>query len=213
VSYPKAIIDCILAVKRVAAKGSTNNKRVTKFNTDKRAEQAALRAKMEASGPANSSGDTDFSQRGKSKAMTAATASVAGVQDAQAEADMTAAKEWLEALSGIAFPPSGDLWEATKDGNLLCVAVNRIRPNAIGKINKPGAPFKEMENLTNFVSACKTLGVRESDTFRPPDLYEKRVSYPKAIINCIHALSKAAKKAKGFDGPYLAVEKISARSY
>ena len=34
--------------------------------------------------------------------------------------------------------------------------------------------------LVSLVLRCK---VRESDTFRPPDLYEKRVSYPKVTPN------------------------------
>lgn len=208
VSYPKAIIDCILAVKRVAAKGSTKSKRVVQQSaSEKRAEQAALRAQMQATG---GSGDTNFANRDKSAALTAATASVAGAAAEQNVADMRAAKEWIETVTGTPFPPSGDLWEATKNGVLLCTLVNTIRAGAVDKINKPGAPFKEMENLTHFISACKSLGVRESDTFRPPDLYEKRVSYPKAIVNCIHALSKASKKCKPFAGPYLVVDKISA---
>jgi hypothetical protein len=218
VSYPKAIIDCILAVKRVSAKGSTKGKTIGKSWNDSdtanmRRQQAELRAKMDASPEGGSSGDTDFKNRGRSKALDEATAAVSGVADAQAEADIRAAKEWLEALTGTSYPPSGDLWEATKDGRMLCDAINKIRPGAIPKINRPGMPFKEMENITHFVGACKTLGVRESDTFRPPDLYEKRVSYPKAIINCIHALSKASKKVKGFSGPYLVTEKVTAINY
>lgn len=209
VSYPKAIIDCLLAVKRVAAKGSTKHKAVSqKSHQEKRAEQTALRAKYQSEGGASS--DTNFADRDKSKALTAATASVAGVSAEQDVADLRAAKEWIETVTGTPFPPSGDLWEATKNGVLLCKLVNTIRAGAVAKVNKPGAPFKEMENLSHFISACKSLGVRESDTFRPPDLYEKRVSYPKAIINCIHALSKVSKKAKPFAGPYLTVEKIFA---
>jgi len=123
-----------------------------------------------------------------SKAMAAATAAVSEVQDAQTEADFVAAREWLEAVSGTPWT-SNDLWENTKDGVMLCKVVNTIRAGGVAKVNRPGAPFKEMENLTNFISACK------------------------AIINCIHALSKASKRAKGFGGPYLEVEKVQARSY
>jgi hypothetical protein len=209
VSYPKAIIDCIMAVKRVSQKGSSKSS----FSADK----MGWKQKPVGGGDVRDeskvvSGVADKKSRGMSKAMAEATAAVAEVGDAQGQADFVAAKEWLEGVSGTAWP-SDDLWEATKDGRLLCEVINKIRPGAIRKINSRGMPFKEMENLTFFVSACKTLGCRESDTFRPPDLYEKRVSYPKAIINCIHALARAAKKIKTFKGPYLEVEKVSAITF
>ena len=44
------------------------------------------------------------------------------------------------------------------------------------------------------------------NTFRSPDLYEKRVSYPRAIVNNIHALARIAKDLKGYSGPTLEVE-------
>jgi len=213
VSYPKKILDCILAVQRVAEKGSTKDKFSASgagwgnTTNDMIAEQKKLRAEMEAKGGSGDS-SSDAKSRGTSKALQEATAGVSEVADAQDEADMNAARAWLEAVSGIMFPPSGDLWEATKDGTLLCTVMNIIKPGAISKVNKPGTPFKEMENLSSFTAECKKLGVRDSDVFRPPDLWEKRVSYPKAIINCIHSLAKVCKKVKTFSGPYLQVEKI-----
>jgi len=207
VSYPKAIVDCILAVKRVAAKGA-----VKEFSAKSKWGEGPVGGGDHRKEGMVVSGDTDKKSRGMSKAMAEATAAVADMNEAQEAADFQAAKDWLEAVSGV--PWSGDdLWENTKDGILLCNVVNKIRPGGVAKINRAGAPFKEMENLTNFIAACKALGVRESDTFRPPDLYEKRVSYPKAIINCIHALGKASKKAKTFSGPYLEVEKVQDRKY
>jgi len=207
VSYPKAIIDCILAVKRVAEKGSTVHTS-PKWNNDvesMKAEQAALRRKLQTGGA--STGDTDAKSRDQNKALSEATRSVASVKTSQEQANMDAARIWIEEVTGRSWP-SNDLWEATKDGVLLCELVNIIKPEAVVKVNRPGKPFQEMENLTYFIGACKVLGVRDSDTFRPPDLFEKRVSYPKAIIDCIHALSKVSRKCRSFNGPYLTVQKV-----
>ena len=34
--------------------------------------------------------------------------------------------------------------------------------------------FKQMENTTNFIRACRTLGVQEKDVFSTVDLYEAK---------------------------------------
>jgi len=207
VSYPKAILDCIFAIQRVSSKGSTKEFSATRDMGWSAGAQGGGDVRIEGKVHSGVSSE-DKASRGTNRAMQAATASVAHVADAQSEADFVAARAWLEGVSGQAWP-SDDLWENTKDGVLLCQVVNKIRAGGVPRINRPGAPFKEMENLTNFIAACKALGCRESDTFRPPDLYEKRVSYPKAIINCIHALAKVCKKIKDFNGPYLEVQKVS----
>ena len=48
--------------------------------------------------------------------------------------------------------------------------------------------------------------------FRPSDLYEKRVSYPKAIVNCIHALARHAKTIASFKGPEIQVIHVKGKS-
>jgi hypothetical protein len=73
-------------------------------------------------------------------------------------------------------------------------------------------PFKCMENIGFFTQACLDIGVKPNNIFRAPDLYEKRVSYPKAIVNCIMALAKETESIKGFRGPTLKVEKAATKS-
>jgi len=36
-------------------------------------------------------------------------------------------------------------------------------------------PFKQMENISNFLKACRALGVAEHDLFETVDLYEAKV--------------------------------------
>lgn len=59
---------------------------------------------------------------------------------------------------------------------------------------------------TLYVEGCEKLGMRASNTFRPPDLYEKRVSYPRAIVNNIHALARISKDLADYKGPELHVQ-------
>lgn len=36
-------------------------------------------------------------------------------------------------------------------------------------------PFKQMENISNFLKACRVLGVAEHDLFETVDLFEQKV--------------------------------------
>jgi len=117
---------------------------------------------------------------------------VGDVKNAQEAADAQAAQAWCEAVTGQPFV-NGDLWETTKSGVYLCNLINIIQPDTVvGKIKESKMPFSQMEMIGEYIKGCDKIKVR--DVFRPPDLYEKRVSYPRAIINNIHALAKVAKK-------------------
>merc|ERR1712039_718933 len=65
-------------------------------------------------------------------------------------------------------------------------------------------PFKEMENVTAFIQACRRLGVMEKDVFSTVDLYEEKS--PRSVVNCIHSLGGAVRRtAREFRGPYIGV--------
>ena len=125
-------------------------------------------------------------------ALQSATASMEGEKVAKAEADFSDAVSFVEHVTGVPYP--GDLHVYLKDGTVLCKLINEIEPGTISKVNKPGMPFKEMENITFYVEAAKKLGCRND--FRPPDLYEKRVSYPKAIVLNLLNLERVTKKKR-----------------
>ena len=96
--------------------------------------------------------------------MSAATASVAGQKAAEKKQAFEQAVAYVERMTQVPYP--GDLWEWLKDGTVLCELVNRIKPGIIRKVNSPGMPFREMENLDKYTAACRELGVKPNNTFR-----------------------------------------------
>lgn len=91
-----------------------------------------------------------------------------------------------------------------RDGQVLCKAANAIQPGIVKNINLSKMPFKQMENITNFIKACRQLGVLEKDLFSTVDLYESKNL--KAVVRCIHNLGNAVRGSKpDFPGPHLGI--------
>jgi len=107
---------------------------------------------------------------------------------------------YLEELSGEKCDQPLLKW--LKDGKILCKAMNSVKPGAIPKVNDSTMPFKQMENISNFLQACrKELGMKESDLFTTPDVFDER-----SVVNTINGIicfSRAATKG-GFSGPSIA---------
>lgn len=110
------------------------------------------------------------------------------------------AQEWIESVLEEKFLAS--FGDSLKDGILLCNLMNKIRPGLIPRIQTSPMPFKQMENITAFLRACRAVGVAEFDLFETVDLFElKKVPL---VVNCIHALGRAVQKnVPEFDGPSL----------
>ena len=244
VSYPKAIIQNILALQRATKKKSP--KKAMAYQQAKPAaapKPASPKAAPAESGAVISVSTTSFKNESPAASRTTAhapAAQPAGVSSADSETerrraqgqanvsgqpdwvkdaknqqeknDFVAAKEWMEAVTGEPFV-NEDLWETTKSGVYLCKLINKVKPGTVKKYSKmsPKLPFKCMENITFYIEGCEKLGMRASNTFRPPDLYEKRVSYPRAIVNNIHALARLAKDMSDYKGPQLQVELSSGK--
>jgi hypothetical protein len=140
---------------------------------------------------------------------------VGDVRNAQEKADAETAQEWMEAVTGVPFT-DGDLWATCKSGKYLCNLLDKVKPGIVrmSRINRSNInmPFKCMENIGYFTEGCLELGVRPNNIFRPADLYEKRVSYPKAIVNCIHALARHAKDIPSFKGPEIRIVHVKGKS-
>ena len=116
------------------------------------------------------------------------------------EKDVTA---WVEVLSGI---PRSDLafHEWLKDGTVLCSLANAIQPGIVEKVHPSSAPmFKQMENVTSFIRACRSLGVLEKDVFNTVDLYEAKNLA--SVQACLYNLGSASRSVPDFYGPYLGV--------
>ncbi|KAI9922235.1 hypothetical protein PsorP6_000958 [Peronosclerospora sorghi] len=122
------------------------------------------------------------------------------------------AQEWLEAVLGEKFTTS--FGDSLKDGVKLCMAMNKIKPGLITSIERSTMPFKQMENISNFVRACRNIGVAEFDLFETVDLYNQKNLAQ--VVQCIHALGRAIQKTMPeYDGPSLGVKesKVNVRKF
>ena len=113
------------------------------------------------------------------------------------------AQAWIEAVLGEKFLAS--FADSLKDGVMLCTLMNKIKPGFIPHIQTSTMPFKQMENVSNFVRACRSIGVAEFDLFETVDLYNQKNLGQ--VIQCIHALGRTIQKTMPeYDGPHLGVK-------
>ena len=56
------------------------------------------------------------------------------------------------------------------------------------KYNKMKVAFKQMENISNFLTACEGYGVHKTDLFQTVDLYENQNMVK--VVSTIHALGR-----------------------
>jgi len=119
--------------------------------------------------------------------------------DQQAEEE---ASHWVQSITGVTVV--GDLFNALRTGDVLCQLINCIRPGTITKINTSKMPFKERENISHFLQACRKWGVQEYALFNTDDLYEENNLL--SVVRCLHALGGAIKSSvPEFHGPCLGV--------
>jgi hypothetical protein len=116
------------------------------------------------------------------------------------------AAQWIQAITGTTVV--GDFFGALCTGEVLCHLVNTIRPGTVPKVNEAGKPFKERENISNFLMACRALGVQEYAVFSTDDLYEKKDL--NSVVRCVHALGGALRRSvPEFTGPHFGVADTS----
>ncbi|KAJ3307201.1 Muscle-specific protein 20, partial [Blyttiomyces sp. JEL0837] len=109
------------------------------------------------------------------------------------------ARGYIEQITGESFS-SDSFHDSLKDGILLCKLMNKILPSDPIKIGVSKMPFKQMENIGQFLGRLEKMGVPAYDRFQTVDLYEAKNL--DQVVNCIFSLSRHA-AAKGFDGPVL----------
>lgn len=80
------------------------------------------------------------------------------------------AQAWIEEVTERPF--KANFGEELRDGTRLCELMNAIKPGLIRRINKSTIPFKQMENVSNFIKGCRTVGVPEYSLFETVDLFE-----------------------------------------
>lgn len=120
--------------------------------------------------------------------------------------DEDEAARWIELLTGAEV--AGDFFAALRSGRVLCELVNAINPGVVSRVNADGKPFKERENICNFLKACRTLGVQEYALFSTDDLYEENNLL--SVVRCIHSLGGAVQRSvPTFTGPHFGVADTS----
>lgn len=90
--------------------------------------------------------------------------------------------------------------DALKDGVYLCKLMIALSPGIIKKVNIPNTPFRCMENIGNFLNACRKYGLVSTDLFQTSDLYDG--TNITGVINTIHAVGRKA-QSNGYTGPIL----------
>ncbi|KAK2961247.1 putative Rac guanine nucleotide exchange factor B [Blattamonas nauphoetae] len=115
--------------------------------------------------------------------------------------DIQKVTKWIE---GVIKRPgdcgSQTLGQWLHSGIVLCEVINAIKPGMI-KIHTKSMPFMQMENITHYCDACRTLGVGDYNNFRTDDLYEEHNM--QQVVQNIMGLARAAKSVPGFSGPFL----------
>ncbi|KAJ3072371.1 Muscle-specific protein 20 [Podochytrium sp. JEL0797] len=109
------------------------------------------------------------------------------------------ARQYIETVSGMRLAHES-FHESLKDGVVLCHMMNRILPQNQIKVGMSKMPFKQMENIGEFLARVELLGVPAHERFMTVDLFEAKNM--NQVTNCIFSLSRHAAKA-GFQGPVL----------
>jgi len=110
------------------------------------------------------------------------------------------ARAWVSAVTGEDLGDAS-LHEALKSGIVLCNLVRALSPDIIKPPSKLAAPFKMMENVGNYLGACKKLGLLDRETFQTVDLFENKDM--RQVVRQLHSLGRLAKKLPGYSGPTL----------
>ena len=103
---------------------------------------------------------------------------------------------WIESMTHASIP-QGQFQPTLKDGQILCRLINVIQPGAIKKINTNKMPFLMMENISAYLSACKSIGLMEHDLFMTVDLFESQnMSQVLQNLNALMRFTKNEKSSK-----------------
>ncbi|CAH1278181.1 unnamed protein product [Diabrotica balteata] len=123
---------------------------------------------------------------------------VAGKRDPEQERE---AQAWIEAVTGMRFPPGLPYEDCLRDGIILCTLMNRLAPGIIQKINTSGGDYKMMDNLNQFQKACVKYGVPDVDLFQTTDLWDRKNIA--LVTTTIFALGRTCYKHPEWRGPFL----------
>lgn len=104
------------------------------------------------------------------------------------------------AVTGLKKPDEMELQAWLKSGVVLCNLANCLQPGLVAKVSEVQKPFKQMENISAYLEACREYGVPAQDNFLTVDLFEGKNMG--AVVRNLHSLGRVA-QAHGFQGPTL----------
>jgi hypothetical protein len=114
------------------------------------------------------------------------------------------ARTWIEAVLEERLGTLS-LQEELKSGEVLCRLANKIKPGSVAKISTMKMPFKQMENIANYLSACTALGMPTFESFQTVDLFEGKNMA--AVVTNLHSLGRIAQSMPAYaGGPALGVK-------
>ncbi|CAJ0956830.1 unnamed protein product, partial [Mesorhabditis belari] len=130
----------------------------------------------------------------------------AAVLDKQAgkfnEAEAQLLLEWCAGLAGEEMDTNGrkdNFLERLKDGQVLCKVINGMKPGTIKKIMKPISNFNCLENINQFCTAARKIGVKDEATFQSVDLFDGRDLF--SVCVTLQSLGRIAEKTLNIPGP------------
>ncbi|GMT36342.1 hypothetical protein PFISCL1PPCAC_27639 [Pristionchus fissidentatus] len=110
--------------------------------------------------------------------------------------------EWIADVTKEEVNTNGErkqFQETLRDGSLLCRLINAIKPGSVKKIMKPLSNFNCMENINQFCTAARSLGVPDEETFQSVDLFDGRDLF--SVTVTLRSLGKKVEKSLGIPGP------------
>lgn len=87
---------------------------------------------------------------------------------------------WIETITTESC--KGPFGEALRDGVLLCGLINVFSPGTIKRVNTSRMPFKQMENISNFLKACILASFSENH-FVSMMISSNDVDQPSTLLN------------------------------
>ncbi|KAE9417321.1 hypothetical protein Angca_006704 [Angiostrongylus cantonensis] len=110
--------------------------------------------------------------------------------------------QWIQGIIGEQFDTTGsreNFREQLKDGQKLCKLVNAIQTGIVKRVMKPISNFNCLENLNQFTTACRTLGVKDEETFQSVDLFDGRDLF--SVCVTLQSLARKAEKTSNITPP------------
>jgi hypothetical protein len=116
---------------------------------------------------------------------------------------------WIGFIIGYYKPANDSAASWLKSGDVLCTLMNCIRPATIKKYNvNTTSKFKQMENITLFLRACREVGMLEKDLFSTIDLFEAK-DMNAVILSLFNLGGTIQSTIPYFTGPKLGIKQTN----